>query len=465
MTDTVATRSFESILAEVRQVIGAERYEIWFAKVRMISLFRGVVTLGVPNLVYRDWITENYLPALEEASERSMGARLRFELKVDPELQRELQEKIATDTLQELLGASGPGDGEGPGLDQFVRLPENETAYRAVRHLVSNESFAFNPLYILGPAGSGKTHLLRAFKRYEGGADPKAPRLLYLDAERFTRAYTMALKKKTMAAFRARFEDVDVVLFDEVHRFRGRKSTQHEFMSLLKSLLRRNVQVVMAARHHPREIYEITESFKSNLLSGMMVSIDPYSPASLQKLVADSLGQAKASGGGRKDAVPRVPREVLRLLSKQVGGNVSLLLARLDQLYSLASAKGQAVDLAFARDHLKEIAGATGIEREVERLIDSVCGHFGVDHVDLMSKRKLKRLLMPRALVAVVMRDRLDLGFKRIGQMLGGRSHSAVHSMIEKYRSVIAEDGELRDLLARLPIGGHDDERSASVDG
>ena len=83
MTDTVATRSFESILAEVRQVIGAERYEIWFAKVRMISLFRGVVTLGVPNLVYRDWITENYLPALEEASERSMGARLRFELKVE----------------------------------------------------------------------------------------------------------------------------------------------------------------------------------------------------------------------------------------------------------------------------------------------------------------------------------------------------------------------------------------------
>ncbi len=452
--DAVAQKSFELILDELRGSIGDERFEIWFSKVRLVSLFRGVVTLGVPNLVYRDAIVDRYLEDLADASERCIGARFRFEIKVDPVLFHDLQERIATETLQELLGASGLAEAEGRGLDEFVRLKENETAYRAVRHLVSNESLAFNPLYVLGPAGSGKTHLLRAFKDYEGGLDPKNPRVVYLTAERFTNAYTMALKKKAMAKFRARFDDVDVVIFDEVHRFRGRKSTQHEFLTILKNLLHRNVQVVMAARHHPREIYDITETFRSNILSGMMVTIEPYSPTSLQKIVGDSLAQARRQekDSSATAAVPQVPREVVKILAKQVGGNVSLLLVRLDKLYSMARSRKAAVDAAFVRENLGEIAGSVGIEKEVEGLVDRVCGHFGCDHADFMSKRKLKRLLLPRAVVAVVMRDRMKLSYKRIGQLLGSRSHSAIHSMVDRYRDTVCSDPEIVEIVARLPI-------------
>ncbi len=449
MVDLLAEKSFALVLDDVREQIGEQRFVLWFSNCKLTSLFRGTLTIGVPNVFFQDWISNHYASNIRYAVERVLGISMRVTIVVDETLRKDLQHRIQDDSLSELL-SEDVHDRRDKSLDEFVRVTENETAYRAVRHLVNNEAFGFNPLYIVGPAGVGKSHLASSFRNFRGGLDPDKPRILEMDAIRFTKSFTLSLKTKRMADFRATFENLDVVVFDEVHRLKGKKATQQEFLHLLRKLVQHRVQVILVARHHPREIHDITEAFKSNLMSGMMVSVDPYSTASLSKIVTANLARPRESTTGTNALREAASSDVIRTLSRHSRGSVRELSSQLHRAHVLAFMKGERLSGKFVEDHLEEFGVDSDIRREVGGVFDTICGDFGIERGDLISKRKTKCLALPRAIAARALRDYFGMTYKEVGRHMGGRSHTSVYMMIKKHSPVIDSDAEIARTMERV---------------
>ena len=453
MADLLAEKSFALVLEDLRQQIGDKSYALWFSACRLESLFRGTLTIGVPDVFHQDWIQSRYAAHIQNAVKRVLGITLKVAIKVDGKLQSQHRQRIQDEMLSELLHEEDEDQGR-KSFANFVRVPENETAYRAVRHLVDNEAFGFNPLYIVGPAGVGKIHLAATFRSYRGGLDPEAPRVLTMSALRFTRSFTLSLKTRRMEEFRATFDNLDVVVFDEVHRLRGKKATQQEFLHLLRRLIHQRVQVILIARHHPREIHDITASFKSNLMAGMMVEMPAYSPASLRRIAASDLSR-RAEAAGREDLWHKaVSPDVIAALARHCQGSVRELLAQLRRAHVLAVMNEEALTAAFVEEHLDDFGVDSSARKEVDALFDAVCFDYGVERRDLISKRKTKCLIVPRALAACLLRDQFKLTYKEVGQKLGGRSHTSVYMMIKKYSPLFEADEQVQATIRKVSAFG-----------
>lgn len=428
VVDAVAEKSFRDILAVLREEIGEDRHDMWFGSVRLLGLRRGTMTVGVPNLFYRDWIASHYRTAMVHAAESVLGITPRMDLRVDPELYNAQRQKIDRAVLDGL--ETPQPDRADLNIDRFRVVSENTLAAGAVRHLLEGRPTRFQPMVVVGAPGTGKTHLLHAFDAMGG--------VLQTSALDITSRFTTSLKLRRVAEFRAAFDQYDVVCIDEFHRLRNKHATQVEVHQLLTRLMAADVQVVIASRHHPREIHDLAPNLVSILLSGMFVAIEPYGVSSLVEIASTSKG-------------PRVGPGVMEALAHGCSGSVTTLRSRVLRVIAYAGLLGEPVTVDFVERHFDELVGPGSREREYDAVIDSVCSECGVSREGLMSKRKTKSLTTPRGVVAVVLRDRFRLTFKEIGRVLGGRSHTSTHAMYAKYRDVIADDPRLRALVARLP--------------
>lgn len=416
------------MLAVLHDQIGQDRHELWFGNVRLLGFHRGTMTIGVPNLFFRDWIVSHYRTALVHAAESVLGITPRIEIRVDPALFKAQRQKIDRAVLDGL--ESPQPDRADLTIDRFRLVPENTLAAGAVRHLLEGRPTRFQPLVIAGAHGTGKTHLLHAFDAMGS--------VLQTSALEITSRFTSALKMKRVGEFRAVFDEYDLVCIDEFHRLRNKHATQVEVHQLLTRLIAADVQVVVATRHHPREIHDLAPNLTSILMSGMLVCIEPYGVSSLVEIASAGKG-------------PRVGPGVMEALAHGCGGSVTTLRSRVLRVIAYAGLLGEPVTVDFVENHFDELVGPGSREREYDAVIDAVCVETGITRDDLMSKRKTKSLTTPRGVVAVILRDRFRLTFKEIGRVLGGRSHTSTHAMYTKYRDVIADDPRLRALVSRLP--------------
>lgn len=439
MLDAVARKCFEDICVHLKRTVGEKTFARWFERVRLISLYRGTMTIGVPNIFFRDWIAQNYLNALERAAFSVVGIPLVIELKVDPALFRQHREDADREsTLASLEFRVGQ---KVAGLDSFVVVPENELVVRSLRHVVDAREPRMNPLVIAGPAGTGKTHLLDSFVRSAVDATGERIRVMRMTALEFTTRFTMSLKMKSVASFRDSFEGYGAYCFDEVHRFKGKKATQIEFLRMLSRLLQADKQVVLCGRHHPKEIQNLNPHLQSLFMTGMLAQIDPHSCSSLVEILHQGLGPDRG----------KVDRDVVDFLAKGARGSVRDLKHRVLKVYAYAGILDEPVDVDFVRNHHDELEGEEGAEAaRFDRIVDEVSKCFAVTREALHSKKKAKSLLLPRGISVCMVRDRMKMTFKEIGRRLGGRSHTSIFLMYRKYSAMIEADSGLRHQVDRL---------------
>ncbi|MEE9394142.1 MAG: DnaA/Hda family protein [Planctomycetota bacterium] len=438
MADRLAVKSFREILSLVETEIGSRTYEIWFREVLLKNLYRGTLTIGVPNLFFRDFIDERYGRMIGRAANRVLGTAIKVEVKVDPELYRKHRENISAEEVMDVLDAT-PAVDKDADLDSFFVVPENEFAWRAIRHAVQRQEPTFNPIFLAAPSGLGKTHLVRCFRTQAQLDGEDAPKVLVTDALQFTSHFTMALKMKTVDQFRSFYDGFGVIVVDEVHRFRGKKATQVEFVARLKEWLESGKQVAMASRHRPQEIENVSQPFQSQLHAGLVVEIRPYSHSSLVKIMSQGLGP---------DRKP-LREDVLKALVADCHGSLGLLKRCILRIHAYAALLREPVTPEFIAKHRGDLFGASR-GSEYESIIKASAEHFGVTRSALLSKRKVKSLRLPRGVVVCVLRDQHQLTFKEIGRILGDRSHTSIHLIYNRYRGEIQSDAALCDLMTRL---------------
>jgi chromosomal replication initiator protein DnaA len=437
LLDPVVKETFDGLLVELGRIVGADAYARWLRGIDLIAFQRGVMTIGAPNVFVRDWIVANYLGLMIGAAAKAYGTTVGIDVVVAPRIDRS--------------PAAGGGSMRAPKISEhshptgeWIKTIENRFASAACDYIVERRLPRMSPLFVVGPSGTGKSHLLSTLTaRLARSSEPR--NVVDFTANTFTSRFAMALKTRTMASFRDQMQAAEVFVMDEVHRLRRRMATQQELVTLIEQFDRRGVQLVFGSRHSPSEVHELMPGLASCLGRGLVVRIDGYSPASLRRIHKSTCA----------DATRHWPDDVIDAVAKTAGGSVRVLRERLAKLYEYSVFSGERPDLDFCRRNLLEIAGRTDDTGDILLwIVEIVAKRYGATRDEVMSKKKLRRLAMPRAVLVCILRDVFNETFGRIGRLLGGRSHAAIHQINSAYGSVVREGAEAANFRELSEIAG-----------
>jgi chromosomal replication initiator protein len=430
MIDTVVRETWLRIRERLREEMGERLFSMWFERSSIISLKRGVLAIGVPNLFIREWVEEHYGDAVGRVAAEEIGTPVQIAVKVDPDLFREMRRDTAR-----IEDAIDPADAvEGKTLDSFVVTEGADLAVKALRHVASGAPPRLDPLVIFGEGGTGKSHLAAAVSRLF----PPKTRMYRVTGEEFARRFAWNLKTRKIERFRDEVGGADVVVLDDAQDLAGKTVTQRELATLLQELQARGGRLVAFMDRHPKEATDLEESLRSVLLSGMLQEILPPSDDEKVTILDRLLTSARR----------RVPLDLIRTVVQRCNGSVKRLDRLLRKIYAFAGLTGEPVDDTFLDRHLTEIAGPMDPEeRRLETILSVVEDHFDITRDALLSKRKTKNLSAPRGLVVYLLREQGGATFKDIGRRLGNRSHTSVYLIYKKYAELIPQDPELRGVV------------------
>ncbi len=324
-------------------------------------------------------------------------------------------------------------------FDNFVVGPSNNLAHMAFSQAASNLGSLYNPVFVYGPSGVGKTHLLQAFGNYvlSNVLDAK---VLYASSEKFTNDYIESLNNRTQQMFRQKYRSVDVLIVDDVQFFAGKESTQDEFFHTFEELALSGRQLVIASDKHPKDLVRINDRLTSRFMGGMTVDI---AKADLELRAA--ILQAKC-----KEKNVFLPEEIVDYIAKVCDRGAREIEGVLVQVLSLVKLSGGKIGL----DEIKAV-----VERNFKKdtkstsagsVIEAVCRHFKISRQDLCGPSRKASLVYPRQILMFLLRTDLGLSFDGVGELLGGRDHSTVLYGVEKIQNLISSNLATGDELSRI---------------
>lgn len=423
----------------LEQAIGERRYRHWFQGKSRLTI-RGdelLVTLGNPYLL--NWVQKQFAAALSQVSRALLGPGGRVRLEVEtsavtaPPEQRAPVQRAACRTAPAANGHAPQKMRHYADLRQFVCGPCNELAFTAAQQVASAPAEKYNPLYLYGGVGSGKTHLLEGIYRKVRKERP-ALRQVLLTAENFGNYFSQALSEKTLPSFRQRFRNVDLLLVDDVDFLDGKKTFQEEFVNTLKKLERDGCQLVVAADRHPRLLTRSSDELVSRLLAGLVCRIEPPDEQSRRKIAAQRAQALRLNAD----------ESVLDFVADRFTNNAREIIGALNCLQTYQVMTGRKVSLSAAR------AVLASLERDCLRIVRisdveaAVCRVFKVSPDELKSSCRARALTQPRMLAMYLARRMTQSPYSEIGRYFGGRDHATVMSAERKISTLIANASSIR---------------------
>jgi len=440
-TDFVS--QMETLIAEK---VGPQRFKVWFKNATQFHLTDGYVKVGVPNMFIGGWIENHFSEVITNAAKEITGQELILSFSIDPALSKHLKKRQLDS--QVTFMASNPERvareqrRNGPALqskklrgkiDDFVVGPSNQLAFGCANSVIENPGTQFNPLFIHGGCGLGKTHLLHAIHNSLKENNPEL-QCIYVTGEEFTNHFVYSIKSNNRDAFRHRFRNVDALLLDDIHFLANKKATQEEFLHTFNAIDSSGKQVVMASDTHPKLIGNLSESLVSRFVAGMVVKIDPPTFEARVRILQRRCEQM------RKD----IPGPVLEYVASKITSNVRELEGALLKLFAFASISHQTITLALAQqalqDHLTKTAPIVKLSD-----IESVAAiYFGLTPADLHTSRKTRTIALSRGIAMLLARKHTTMSYPEIGRLIGNKNHSTVILACAKMNRILEEDGTVR---------------------
>ena len=449
MTDTAGLLRADSavvrdILAGLQQRIGPQKYNAWFKHGVCLTVSASQVSVAVPNTFVGGWIETHYQSLIAEAATARTGLARPVVVAVDPDLsgqvrrsqldkQAELVEKANTGRTRSPLASQG-GAALRYSLADFVVGESNRLAYTAAVSMVGPGPAPFNPLFVHGPCGVGKTHLLQgicaAAARTTYRGRPRTWR--YVTAEQFTNEFITAIRQKKVAEFRGSYRDLDLLVIDDVHFLAAKKATQDEFLHTFNAIETAGRHVVMASDAHPRLVGDLNEALVNRFVAGMVVKIDPPDQPTRLKILHRRAARMKLA----------VPPDVLEYIAAQIRGSVRELEGTLVKLSALAALQNGPVTLAMASDALAEHLARTDSAITLGDIESAVAAFFGITPADIHSSRRTRTVSTARMLAMFLARRHTRMSFPEIGRAMG-KNHSSVVLAVQRMENLLAGGKEV----------------------
>jgi chromosomal replication initiator protein len=434
-------RLWEQALDSLKSNLSEENFETWLEPVQFDGIDADALVLRIPNQFFAEWISAHYLDMIFETLQREAGdsvvpTRVRWEL--DETLREKAQAARESVPAPAKAPPATPRAPETADLNpkyrfkNFVVGPANQLAHAASVACGSDPGRRYNPLFIYGGVGLGKTHLVNAIGHAILQRNPRA-RILYVSAERFTNEFIWSLQNHEINRFRERYRlQCDVLLMDDIQFLAGREQTQEEFFHTFNALYHSDKQIVVTSDVFPQQIPEMQERLISRFQSGMVADVQA---PELDTRIA--ILQKKAESEGIV-----LPSEVALFLAQTVRSNVRELEGTLLRIAVKAELLGLPIDLELAKETLRAIAPNRDTATTVEDIQRIVCGYFGIRLADLKSRRRHRAVSFPRMIAMYICRQRLGTSYPELGERFGGKDHTTVISAVRKIGGLVEDQDE-----------------------
>ncbi len=419
--------------------IGAQDYKLWFKNATRFTIADEFVRLEVPNVFVGEWIERHFMTALQDAAEEVTSKRLEIVFSIDPSIAKELrrkqpdsQSKFAADNPERLArkrrkagAVAAPQTLQGK-LSEFIVGDSNRLAVSCARAVAESPCTQFNPLFIHGGSGLGKTHLLQAICNELQEKHPGL-RWKYVSGEDFTNQFVYAVKNGERDAFHQRFRRLDVLVIDDVHFFANKRATQEEFLHTFNAIDASGKQVVMASDAHPKLIGHLSEHLVSRFIAGMVVKID--SPDHATRVGVLQKRAAKLNF--------EVRPEVIEYIAANFQANVRELEGALLKLVALARLSGEPLSLPLAHRGLGDLIEHTVPVIKLTDIESAVSIFFGLAPADLHTSRKTRTIALARGVAMYLARAHTNMSFPEIGRFMGNKNHSTVILACRRIKNIL----------------------------
>lgn len=433
------------IRTELRSSLGTDAFNNWIEPLEFLGVEGNEARFSVPTNFMGNWVQRNYADAILHLfkSEGFEVTRLHFSAPsqtIAPENAKPAAKPASKPSEPHL--ASTPLDSRFT-FDQFVVGTPNELAHAAARRVAESREVTFNPLFLYGGVGLGKTHLMHAIA-HEIHATRPEERVLYLSAEQFMFRFVQALRFKDMHSFKEQFRSVDMLMVDDLQFIAGKNSTQDEFFHTFNALIEQGKQIVISADRSPGEIEGLEERIRSRLQWGLVVDLHPTNyELRLGILHAKAEAQAKANPNVGLDV------RVLEFLAHRISSNVRVLEGALTRLFAFGSLVGRDITLEMAQDSLADLLRESDRKVTIDEIQRKVAEHYNLRISDLLSPRRARTVARPRQVAMFLSKSLTTKSLPEIGRKFGGRDHTTVMHAVKRVEemkttdSQIAEDVEL----------------------
>ena len=433
------------VLEGLRKRTRPQQFETWFAPLTVRHFSETTLELGVPNKFYCDWLENHYLGMIQEALLEAIGGipAIRFIPDAREDSPQAAAETIKPVALQEIREPS-PRRSDGLTLvatntfENFVVGGCNRLAHAAALAVVESPGKAYNPLFMHGSVGLGKTHLLQAICHALLVRNP-ACQLRYLSCETFMNEFISSIQQGSMESFREKYRHSDAIVIDDVHFLAKGESTQEEFFHTFNALYNTHKQIILSSDRPPEEIRSIEERLVSRFKWGLVCRLDAPEYETRVAIIKN-----KAKSLDRE-----LPADVVNLIGTSVESNIRELEGAINRVIGFARLSNKPLDLALAHEALKDIS----MPRRpvgIEQIMQVVAGAYNVKVADLQCKRKSKSIALPRQICMHLARRLTSLSLEEIGGHFGGRDHTTVLYADGKMRGLCESNPDLAATLARI---------------
>ena len=440
-----AQTAWQAAVGQLQMEMSKASFETWVRSTELVKYEEGTFTIGVQNAYARDWLEKR----LTSSICRILGGLMDGPQKVDFVVHhKEYDEQpvgVAEPATHPLSFSSPVTNSAVSGgtainsrytFENFVVGSSNRLAHAACMAVAENPAHAYNPLFLYGGVGLGKTHLLYAIGNM---ARQRGQQVMYVTSEEFANDLINSIRTHNTQAFRERYRFIDVLLIDDIQFIAGKESTQEEFFHTFNSLHGQEKQIVISSDRPPKAMSTLEERLRSRFEWGLIADIQP---PDLETRIAILRSKAERM---RRD----VPEEIISYIAHQFQSNIRELEGALTRVVAYSDLRGKALTIDLAEVALTDLIPQRN-QLEPSRVVEVVASAFGISREKLLSRERTREVALPRQVVMYLLREEANVSLPQIGEVLGGRDHTTVIYACEKVADMIERDDHLRKQILQI---------------
>ncbi len=432
-----ADRAWQAVLGQLQMEMPKSTYETWVRDATFLAFEDGTMVIGIQNAYARDWLDSRLKTSVTRMLTGIMNRTVEVRFAVWQEAAETEESPVSVEQVEAIEIPSSPHNlNPRYRFEHFVVGPSNRLAHAASQAVAENPARAYNPLFLYGGVGLGKTHLLHAIGNQ---CVTLGLGVLYVSSEEFTNDLINAIRTRTTPAFREKYRNTEVLLIDDIHFIAGKESTQEEFFHTFNTLHGQDKQIVITSDRPPKALVTLEERLRSRFEWGLSADIQP---PDLETRLA--ILRSKADRAGRA-----VPDEILELIAQQMQSNVRELEGALTRVLAYADLRGVPLTMELVNAALWDLLPRRK-KLQPDQIAQSVAKAFDVSMDRLLSRDRSRKVALPRQIAMYLMREDAKISLPQIGEALGGRDHTTVMYGCEKVADLMERDERLRRQITQI---------------
>ena len=458
MSNTFTNKNLESekldwtlVQLEMKNKLGLDIYESWLKKINFVEEFNNYLLLSVPTRFIRDWITSRYLDQILQSVKNYKKQIIRIEFKITEKNignNLNIEDKKKFENIENIsfikdsylqYNRIDPNKR----FENFITGSSNKLAFEASRKVSENISY-YNPLYIYGGVGMGKTHLLNSI----GFELKKNNKIMFISAERFMYQFVKSIKANNMVQFKEFFRNTDILLIDDIQFMNGKEAMQEEFFHTFNALLEKGSQIILSADRAPNKLSRIQERIKSRFSGGLVVDIQKPDYELRKKITQSKIEELKNLYSDQLK-MP-ITKEIQNFISTEINASVRELVGAINRIISFSRVYKKMPNLAETKVILKDLLNLTENKVTIDLIQTIVCKYYKISKNEMLSSRRSRYLVRPRQVAIYLTKILTSKSLPEIGREFSNRDHTTIIHSVKTIEKLKESDPEMVDNINKL---------------